>query len=69
VVDDWYAPASNRYSSPAPTGLVTVMVALPAPREQSTDVTGLAGDWGWAFIVTLFDETDVQPAAFVTVKV
>jgi len=69
VAEAWYAPASSLYSRPAPTGLVTVTIALPAPCEQSIEVTGLAGDGGWGLIVTLFDGAEVQPAALVTVKV
>lgn len=65
----WYAPASSLYSRPVPTGLVTVTIALPAPCEQSIEVTGLAGDGGCAFIVTLFDGAEVHPEILVTVKV
>ena len=65
----WYAPASILYSRPVPVGLVTVIIAFPAPREQFTDVTGLAGDGGWVLIVTTSDDIEVQPDAFVTIKV
>jgi hypothetical protein len=68
-VDDWNAPASSLYSRPEPTGLLTVTIALPEPWEQSTEVTGIAGDGGCALIVTPFDDTDVQPDALVTIKV
>jgi hypothetical protein len=46
-----------------------VTIALPAPCEQSIEVTGLAGDGGCAFIVTLFDGAEVHPEILVTVKV
>lgn len=64
----WNVPPLRLYSSPVPVGLVTVTMAFPAPREQSTDCTGTAGVGGCALIVKLDDETDVHPDWLVTVN-
>lgn len=63
----WYVPPSRLYSSPAPRGPVTVIVALPAPRAQSIVCVGAAGDAGCGLITTLPDAGEVHPPAFVTV--
>ena len=50
-------------------GLVTVIDANPAPREQSIVCKGAAGDGGCALITTFEDAAEVQPEAFITVYV
>jgi len=64
----WNAPPLRLYSIPPPVGLVTVITALPAPREQSTVWVGTEGVGGWAFTVKLAEDTDMQPCWFSTVK-
>jgi hypothetical protein len=65
----WYTPSSSRYWRPEPKGLVTVTVALPDPREQSTVCEGMAGDPGAELTTTLPEAADLQPVELVTVKV
>lgn len=64
----WKAPPLRLYSSPAPVGLVTVIIALPAPKEQSTVCTGTDGVAGWGSIVKLDDVVEVHPCSFVMVN-
>ena len=67
LVLDWYAPPSRLYSNPAPVGLVTVITALPKPREQSIVCVGLVGEAGCAFMTTFADDTEIHPEALVNV--
>jgi hypothetical protein len=48
---------------------VTATTACPAPRVQSTVLTGTAGEGGWAFIVNDDEAGDMQPNWFATVYV
>ena len=51
-----------------PSGLVIVIIALPAPWLQSIVKTGVSGEGGCEPITTLPDSGDVHPEAFVTVN-
>lgn len=69
VTDTWKLPPSRLYVYPAPVGLVIVITAFPKPWVQSIVCVGSVGDGGWASITTGFEDADLQPTLFVTVKV
>lgn len=66
ILDDWYIPLSNLYSSPKPVGLVTVTRADPNPRAQLILCSGAAGTLGASLIITSSELPDVHPCWLVT---
>lgn len=65
VTPDWYEPPSRLYSSPAPVGPVTVIIAFPKPSAQSIVCDGIAGLEGCAFIVAAVEPELHPPPLFI----